>query len=141
MVQSNLQRAGPVAVPDVRTSLVDDAHAAAPTSNSANTNADRMPRACGKRLPYKLTDAKCATAGRETATAGHLEIISVDTSIRGVASMSFPTGRVIANFDALLCAATGATAGGSACTSLPLCPAGQGADLNPAPTETCIQFK
>ena len=88
---------------------------------------------------YRRTDAKCAAAGQETATTGTLEI-SVDASIQGTADMGFPTGRVIVSFDAPLCETARAAGGGSACASFPVCPAGQGTDLNPAPTGTCIQF-
>jgi hypothetical protein len=89
---------------------------------------------------YNLADVKCAAAGQETATTGSLEIDSVDTSIHGIADMTFPTGRVIANFDAPLCKTATGTGTGSACATFPLCPAAPGTDLDPAPTETCNQF-
>jgi hypothetical protein len=89
---------------------------------------------------YKLTDVKCAAASQETATTGSLEIDRVDTSIHGVADMTFPTGRVIVSFDAPLCGTATGSGAGSACASFPLCPAGQGTDLDPAPTDTCVQF-
>jgi hypothetical protein len=113
------------------------------TSNAANTVMSPGVYDLGDRwqASYKMTDAKCATAGQETATAGFLEIDSVDSSIHGIASMRFPTGRVIISFDAPLCDTAGVTGGGTACTSFPLCPAGQGTDLNPTPTETCVPFR
>jgi hypothetical protein len=39
-----------------------------------------------------------------------------------------------------ICQAAMGGGSGSACASFPLCPEGQGADVTPAPTETCIQF-
>jgi hypothetical protein len=111
-------------------------------SSNANTIIDPGTYNLGDRWQagYKLTDVKCAAAGQETATTGSLEIDSVDTSIHGVADMTFPTGRFIVTFDAPLCETATGTGAGSACASFPLCRAGQGTDLKPAPTETCIQF-
>jgi hypothetical protein len=94
----------------------------------------------GWQASYQLNDEKCVAAGHETAIKGSLEIDSVDVSIHGIADMTFPTGRVSASFDAPLCEAATGTGAGDACASVPFCPAGQGADLNPSPTETCIQF-
>jgi hypothetical protein len=95
----------------------------------------------GWQASFERSDVNCAAADHETAIGGSLEIDSVDTSIHGIADMTFPAGRVSASFDAPLCGtATGITGAGNACASVPFCPAGQGADLNPSPTETCIQF-
>ena len=94
----------------------------------------------GWQASYGLADMTCASAGEGDAIKGSLEIDSVDTSIHGVADMTFPTGRVIASFDAPLCASSIATSTGTACAHLPLCPAGQGTDLTPTPTETCNEI-
>ncbi len=94
----------------------------------------------GWQASYRLTDQGCAAADQGAATKGSLEIDSVDTSIHGIADMTFPMGRVIATFDAPFCQAASGVGGGSACASFPLCPAGQGPDVNPTPTETCIPF-
>jgi hypothetical protein len=96
----------------------------------------------GWQASYGLADMTCASAVQGDAIKGSLEIDSMDTSIHGIADMTFPTGRVIASFDAPLCASSAATSTGTgtACAHLPLCPAGQGADLNPTPTATCNEF-
>jgi hypothetical protein len=94
----------------------------------------------GWQASYGLADMTCASAGQGDAIKGSLEIDSVDMSIHGIADMTFPTGRVIASFDAPLCASSVATSTGTACAHVPLCPAGQGTDLNPTPTETCNEI-
>jgi hypothetical protein len=94
----------------------------------------------GWQASYGLTDITCASAAQGDAIKGSLEIDSVDTSIHGIADMTFPTGRVIASFDAPFCASSIATSTGTACAHVPLCPAGQGTDLNPTPTETCNEI-
>jgi hypothetical protein len=93
----------------------------------------------GWQASYRLADVMCDSAGEGAAIKGTLEIDSVDTSIRGIADMTFPTGRVIATFNASFCASV-VPSGGSACAQVPLCPAGHGTDLNPAPTATCNEF-
>ena len=97
----------------------------------------------GWQASYRLTDVTCATTSADSAIKGTLEIAGVDSSIHGIADMTFPGGRLIASFDAPMCDPPGATTpsgGGSACVHYPGCPVGHGADLNPAPTETCNEF-
>jgi hypothetical protein len=91
----------------------------------------------GWQASYQWTDQACVAA-RQEATTGTLEIDTVGTSVQGIADMTFPSGRVIVRFDAPFCQL--AVGGGSPCASFPPCPQGEGTDLNPAPTETCIQF-
>jgi hypothetical protein len=89
---------------------------------------------------YRLTDASCAVVEGSAATDGSLEIDRVDTSIHGTFALTFPTGRVVAGFDAPFCGVAEATGGGSACRSFPLCPAVNSADGDSGPIETCIPF-
>lgn len=93
----------------------------------------------GWQASYRMADESCASAGEGVAIKGSLEIDSVDSSIHGIADMTFQGGRVVASFDAPFCASV-VPSGGSACAQAPLCPAGQGTDLNPAPTATCNEF-
>ncbi len=86
-----------------------------------------------------MADENCASASEGAAIKGSLEIDSVDSSIHGIADMTFPRGRVIASFDAPFCASV-VPSGGSACAQVPLCPAGHGTDLDPVPTATCNEF-
>ena len=88
----------------------------------------------GWQASYRLADASCATAQSGSAITGTLEIDSVDPSIHGVADMTFPTGRIIATFDAPFCTAPAET---NACATRPSCPAGHGADQSP-PAEACL---
>ncbi len=44
----------------------------------------------GWQASYRLTDQGCAAADQGAATKGSLEIDSVDTSIHGIADMTFP---------------------------------------------------
>ena len=88
----------------------------------------------GWQASYRLADTSCATADSGSAIKGTLEIDTVAPSIHGIADMTFPTGRVIATFDAPFCTAP---AGTNACTTRPPCPAGHGADQSP-PAEACL---
>lgn len=93
----------------------------------------------GWQASYRLADVTCASAGEGAAIKGSLEIDSVDTSIHGIADMTFSTGRVIASFDAPFCESM-VPSGGSDCAQVPLCPAGQGVDLNTLPTTPCNEL-
>lgn len=58
----------------------------------------------GWHATHQLTNAAGPSPGNVgDATQGTLEIDSVDTSVHGVADMTFPDGRVIATFDAAMC--------------------------------------
>jgi hypothetical protein len=94
----------------------------------------------GWQATYRLADATCASADEGAAIKGSLEIDRVDTSIHGIADVTFPTGRAIATFDAPLCASSVVPSGGGACAQVPLCPAGYGTDLDPVSTSMCTDF-
>lgn len=83
---------------------------------------------------YRLADTSCATASQGSASSGTLEIDRVDTSVHGIADVTFPTGRVVVTFNAPFCEAPTAP---SVCAQRPSCPAGNGSDPNP-PTEACV---
>jgi len=59
----------------------------------------------------------------------------MDGSVRGIADVTFPAGRIIATFAAGSCGP--APSGVSACTTYPSCPAGHGADATP-PADACL---
>ena len=87
----------------------------------------------GWQASYRMSDGTCATADEGAAVKGTLEIDAVDTSIHGIADMTFPAGRVIASFVAPLCEPAGPANVGSTCEKVPPCPAGQGTDLRLRP--------
>jgi hypothetical protein len=89
----------------------------------------------GWQASYARADGACATAEQGVAVKGTLEIDSVDGAVRGVADVTFPAGRIIAAFAAGSCGPV--PGGASACTTFPVCPAGQGADTTP-PADACL---
>jgi hypothetical protein len=93
----------------------------------------------GWQASYRFADVSCAAASEGAAIAGALQIDGVDTSIRGIADMTFPTGRVITTFNAPFCGSS-TTSTGTACVSFPVCPSGPDVDTSSGPTETCNQI-
>ena len=92
----------------------------------------------GWQASFRRSDAACAASEEGAATSGELQIDSADTSVRGVADVTFPTGRVIAVFDASFCQpATNVSGGG--CKTFPLCPVTLGSDRKAAPAEMCVE--
>ena len=94
----------------------------------------------GWQASYRLADVLCNSSGEGAALQGSLEIDRVDTSIHGVADMTFSSGRVIASFDAPFCDSLAATSPGTSCARYPVCMAGEGTDLNPVPAVSCNEL-
>lgn len=120
------------------TGVADVMRVAVTLAASGSMQPGMYPLGSGWQANYRMADVLCATSGEATASNGNLEIDSAGSSLRGIVDVTFPTGRVIATFDAPVCdAPTGSPVGAQTCAHLPSCPVPQGADLNPTPTTAC----
>jgi hypothetical protein len=78
----------------------------------------------GIAASYRVTDASCGTARYGDALQATVKIDAIEPSLIGTADMTFPSGRVIASFNAPPCPLSAAAGGGNvACSTYTACPA------------------